>query len=171
MNNYNFTAQLDRAKRFLNRIQKPANNQIDFEDNLWSFFIHAWHVYDWIWYEFESKTGYTTKKKFKENLVTTYPHLAVCAGLANRIKHFELKDKSIQNVRHTRTNVTIHLAMLYVVTGENLNKRNLEQQAPRRTYEYFVTDNNNKVYNALDVAKNTISEWESIIKSLPAKAD
>jgi len=41
--------QLDRARRFLDRIEQSYEefgdmDPVDFQDNMWSFFQHCWHV-------------------------------------------------------------------------------------------------------------------------------
>ena len=40
--------QLDRARRFLDRMEAPCSNEVEFQDMVWAFFQNCWHVKDWI---------------------------------------------------------------------------------------------------------------------------
>jgi len=45
--------QLDRARRFLERIRRGYEgiedmDDVEFQDMVWSFFQHCWHVKDWL---------------------------------------------------------------------------------------------------------------------------
>ena len=46
-----YIEQIRRIERFLQRIDPPSKDhgsQVEYEDNLWSFFQNAWHLKDWI---------------------------------------------------------------------------------------------------------------------------
>ena len=40
--------QLDRARRFLDRIEQLAANDVEFQDMVWAFFQNGWHIKDWV---------------------------------------------------------------------------------------------------------------------------
>jgi hypothetical protein len=45
--------QLDRARRCLDSIEQSYEefgdmDPVDFQDNMWSFFQHCWHIKDWV---------------------------------------------------------------------------------------------------------------------------
>lgn len=162
MGSTDYYQQLNRAKRFLKRIEKPINNQTRCEDDLWSFFIHAQHVVDWICADLnysEEKEG-----KFKHELITKYPNLAICNDIANRTKHVIHKNPSSYVAKHKSTSVTIHVPMQYVITNEvtlpNSNKK------ARSSYKYIIADKDGNEYEAIELARNIIKDWGEIIRSL-----
>lgn len=47
--------QLDRARRFLERMERPVDDDgvdgmtdVDFQDMVWAFFQNCWHIKDWV---------------------------------------------------------------------------------------------------------------------------
>ena len=86
--------QLDRAKRYLIRIQKlyqgvfssTGHDKDAYDDDVISFFIHCYHIRDWIIHLNESAI---TKKQVDE-YINEHRALMICADLANGAKHCRL---------------------------------------------------------------------------------
>lgn len=82
---------LQRTVPFTGRDAELANVEdrvVHYEDGVWSFFIHCWHVRDWLKYD-------TTVDAAARNRALQAAEaslwLQVCADLANGRKHFELQ--------------------------------------------------------------------------------
>ena len=45
---HGYNAQLDRTRRFLERIEGEHKDDVAFQDIVWSFFQHCWHLKDWV---------------------------------------------------------------------------------------------------------------------------
>ena len=96
--------QFKRVERFLQRIDPPSKDhgsQVEYEDNLWSFFQNAWHLKDWIANDPE------IIKIDIENIVKKYHCLMICSDLANRTKHF--KNEKFNRLDAKFTNKHINL--------------------------------------------------------------
>lgn len=154
-----YQEQFKRVKRYLLKIDPPQSyhgDQVEYEDNLWSFFQNAWHLKDWI------KNDNSIKKIPIEKITSSYNSLKVCADLANRTKHHQLKTKRV-DAKHSRTDVTI----VVPIDLPDLLKRN-ERPAPiikakGSFYNYVINDNMGNNYNAIDLAKEIVKDWEEII--------
>lgn len=40
--------QLDRARKFFERVEGPCADDIECQNMVWSLFQHCWHVNDWL---------------------------------------------------------------------------------------------------------------------------
>jgi len=140
MGSYN--EQFERVKRLLKRIENQNRDQIDYEDDLWFFFQNAWHLKDWI--ENDASLSVATRNDI-EKICEAYPRIMICADLANRTKHSELTRKIRTGAKHTRTDVTIKIGI-----GSE--------------YKYTITDKDKTEYDALELAKGIVTDWEEIIK-------
>lgn len=141
MGNYN--EQFERVKRLLKRIENQNRSQIDYEDDLWFFFQSAWHLKDWI--ENDASLNVARRDDI-ERICEPYPRIMICADLANRTKHSELTRKIRADAKHTRTDVTIKIGI-----GSE--------------YRYTIANKDKAEYDALELAKGIVTDWEEIIKS------
>lgn len=137
----NHNQQFERVKRLLKRIENQNRNQIDYEDDLWFFFQNAWHLKDWI--ENDASLSAVTRNGI-EKICKAYPRIMICADLANRAKHSELTRKIRTDAKHTRTDVTIKIGI-----GSE--------------YRYIITNKDKTEYDALELAKEIVTDWEEII--------
>lgn len=85
--------QLERAERYLSKIRAvysgafaQSHDRLSYEDDLVSFFMHCYHVKDWIIRR--NKIGVTSKEV--EAFINSNRCLQVCADLSNGSKHCEL---------------------------------------------------------------------------------
>lgn len=45
---FGYQDQLERARRALERMHGPCSTDVEFQDSVWSFFQHCWHLHDWL---------------------------------------------------------------------------------------------------------------------------
>lgn len=142
--------QLDRVERYLSRIQQLDRPRDDYEDDLWSFFQNCWHLKDWI---INDKTA-----GVQANIVETeinsdsFPALKICADLANRSKHLELKNK--------RVDANIH-GDIAVAIGESLSG---SESSSAISYDYTVVFPDGSERPAIDVARQAVIDWTNLLK-------
>jgi len=147
--------QLERAKRFLNRIRQlyagegiPYEENKNHDDDVISFFIHCYHVKDWIINS--NKIGIS--KEEVEDYINNNEALRICADLCNGEKHFKLQ-------RNSRTGKQPHIASrnysnLYFTPESGL--------LPRITGSYKILSKDN-FYDALKLAEACIELWDAFI--------
>ncbi len=81
--NTGYRHQLDRARRFLERLDTAAN-EIEFQDMIWAFFQNCWHVKDWM------KHDPLVPELTKESVIARAHQsvaLMACRQLCNGTKH------------------------------------------------------------------------------------
>jgi|HubBroStandDraft_1064217.scaffolds.fasta_scaffold354682_1 hypothetical protein len=89
--------QLDRARRFLERVLSDYEglediNEIEFQDMMWSFFQHCWHIKDWL-----RNDPLASEAQKQVAIDMAHPAggaLLICRDLCNGTKHLRLKDPS-----------------------------------------------------------------------------
>lgn len=99
--------QLERARRYLKRIQKiysgvfssEGHDEEAYDDDVISFFIHCYHVRDWI---IQQDDAVVTGRQV-DAYIDSHLALKVCADLANGSKHYKL-------TRALRTGSQPHIA-------------------------------------------------------------
>jgi hypothetical protein len=106
--------------------------------DLYSFFLNCHELRDWL--AADKVSGMSRKKATKVIKGSTY--LRVCADLANRTKHAELKRHWID----TNTSPVPHDATVFVGTGKAAHR-----------WEIAAGD---ATYDALDLATNCVAVWE-----------
>lgn len=158
---YNFFSQLERVKRYFSKIRSTGKNQIDYEDDLMCFFINSWHLNDWVWNEIGNKLNFKNQKDFQTMLLKNYPNIAIAYDIANRRKHYLLKNPSPMNANY-KANVKVRLPMLYVLTTEK-DIRNQTQQVHGEYNYLIVSKDKDKEYDVLKLGKDIIKDWEKII--------
>ena len=82
-------ARVQRLYDRLNQLSvgKPAPVDAEAElDDTYSFFLHCYHLKDWL--KNDPSSGKTAQEI--ESLVTKIPDLALCADIANSVKHLTL---------------------------------------------------------------------------------
>ncbi|MEO0853618.1 MAG: hypothetical protein AAFY15_08960, partial [Cyanobacteria bacterium J06648_11] len=105
-NGTGFRDQLDRVERYLERVRNQNQSHTDYDDDLWSFFIHAWHLKDWV------KADEPLPSDARHRIVSEAENireLQICADLANRTKHLLLDRFSRHDSAPARRDVTIGL--------------------------------------------------------------
>ena len=148
-----YKEQLERVQRWLDRIEvqgwdrieyrdgfKEFLDRIQYEDFLWTFFQNCWHLKDWI------KNDDALPRNVCETVedeVKKFESLMICADLANRSKHLELK-----NIRRDARAI----AEIRLVVGESKISR-----------DYMVVLADGSKHPALDVARNAMKDWRTLL--------
>lgn len=156
-----YIEQFKRVKRYLDRID-PANkyhgDQLEFEDNLWSFFQNAWHLKDHI------KNDHSINHVQIESIVDSYHSLKICADVANRTKHRLLTKKNRVDANHISTHVKIIIPVSLEETLISKQKPYPTLKAEGSLYNYVIQDSSGLKYEAIDLAHQIVRDWEEIIE-------
>lgn len=145
-----YRQQLARVKRFLNRIEAPITDQVEYEDMLWAFFQNCWHLKDWI--TNDASAPQTLKDAVNREPVYV---LQLCADVANSSKHLKLWDKHPDGWHEAKASNDVNAFL-----GESLVPG---ETRVRFECSYFITDKTGVESPALEVAKAAVSEWENLI--------
>lgn len=154
-----YRAQYERIKRFLARVENFDSDQIDYEDDLWSFFIHCWTLKDWV-----RKSQHPLSKNI-ENEVKKYPSITICADLANRTKHLQSGKHERHGAIINKNNVTIYATTSYVHLGDQsscANNREIEQSG-HVEYDYIIETDTGETFSALKIARDAVKSWGIIL--------
>jgi len=164
-----YKEQFDRVKRYYKRIdpeKKDHGNQLDYEDNLWSFFQNAYHLKDWI------KNDDTIRINGDiEDIKKGYPCLVICGDIANRTKHLKLHCEK-EDAPHPRqgaklsgkdVNVCLPPAN-YKINDILRNKPVPISKGSTAIYNYRIIDSSGEEYNAINLAEQIIEAWTRIIE-------
>lgn len=155
-----YKEQLKKVKRFLNKIdpvQKYHGDQIEYEDNLWSFFQNAWHLKDHI------KNDESINQFPIESVVDTYLSLKICADLANRTKHLKLTKMNRVDAKHFGTDVKVVIPISLTEILSSDQKPYPIIKAAGSLYNYVIQDSSGAKYNAIELAHQIVKDWEEII--------
>ena len=162
MNEYK--QQYDRVVRYFSRLTNQNRSQIDYEDDLWAFFQNCWHLKDWIKNDLTipQNTGKIFEDKI-ENEVKKYKAIMIAADLANRSKHLTLKRQNRLDAKNTKKSVTVHVPpfRLNSKTGESHTDGECQSE-----YFYTIATEDGSEYDAFQIAKKAIADWDTIIKQL-----
>jgi hypothetical protein len=134
--------QLDRARRFLDRVEASLD-QVEFQDMMWSFFQHCWHVKDWVDHD-------PLASPAQKNNVIAQAHasapLQVCRDLCNGTKHLLHDQPTWTGARQEYVNTTI-------VPGQS------------SSLDCLIDDGQGTQMSGKDLARRCIAEWERIFQS------
>lgn len=150
--------QLDLAKRYLQRMENIYEGVCvsDFytrescDDDVTSFFIHCYHIKDWIIQLSKLKTP----PKHLDAYINSHKALMICADLANGSKHCKL-------TRSLRTAKQPH------ITGIQRQSTNIHSHEKKeKIRSKYTILNDTELYDALTLAKECISLWEAYMSDL-----
>ncbi|HDX8600571.1 TPA: hypothetical protein RQO23_003372 [Klebsiella oxytoca] len=153
--------QIERSKRYLNRIEKiysgifssSGHDKEDYDDDVVSFFIHCYHIRDWI---IELNT-LNIKSVQVDIFINKHQQLKICADLANGSKHCKLK-------RSLRTGRQPHIAAKQKETSTWYSGTGGGEVM---TCKYTILCDG-KLYDALQLARECIQLWDLYISELSA---
>lgn len=156
-----YVNQFERVKRYLVRFKQINDGKAHdhtsphYEDDVYAFFQNCYHLKDWI------KADPTCSNwGCVENLINTSPDLAICADLANALKHLSRirKMRSTENPSfagsHIQLNITddigghdsFHIAIVYKISTSSGD------------------------IDAFELAERCVAIWEDFINSNVAKS-
>jgi hypothetical protein len=78
---------MDRVCQFLDRVQGPHANDVEFQEAMWAFFQNCWHLKDWVDHD---PLASDAQKKAVLNKAHDSPLLKMCHDLCNGTKHLGL---------------------------------------------------------------------------------
>jgi len=151
--------QIERTERYLNRIrsfykgvQNPYHSINGFEDDVVSFFMHCYHIRDWVLHL--NKKG--LKNSDVDEYINSHIELRICADFCNGSKHCHL-------TKNKRTNSQPHLIVKNHI-GFDYASLNTEEFRPRTEKANFKIHSNGEVYDALELAEKCFSLWRCFVQ-------
>lgn len=144
--NTGYRHQLDRARRFLERVQRPVFedmeiqvDDVEFQDMMWSFFQNCWHVKDWVCND--PLVPSATKGAVVDMAHHLSPDLKMCQELCNGTKHLGMRP----GAKHKSTDTTYDFARGHV------------------EMDCVIDDGNGNEISGKELARRCIAEWERIL--------
>jgi hypothetical protein len=143
--NVGYRHQLDRVRRFLDRVEGPNANDVEFQDMMWAFFQNCWHLKDWV-------KNDPLASEVQKNSVIDQAHasalLGICRDLCNGTKHLGLDQNpsSGTGAAHHHINITIK-------PGES------------SSIDCVVDDGHGSLISGRKLARDCVKEWERILQS------
>ena len=156
-----YKEQFDRMNRLFLKIDPPTGDhgdQLNYEDNLWYFFQTAWHLKDWI------LNDSSIKDFGVEKIVENYHSLRMCADLANRSKHLTLTKHIREDAKPSGNDVTVFLTTAEIEYSDFINGKIPIGKSEKSIYTYYITDKTGTKYQAIELAKEIIKDWNEIIE-------
>lgn len=154
--------QLERARRYLERMRTvyagifaQSHDKDLYEDDVVSFFMHCYHVRDWILHL--NNVGVTSKEL--EEFINQHEEMRVCADLCNGAKHYRL-------TKTPRSGAKPHLG------GRNYRSSTwlTGGGGGEVVKAQFSIVTSNGVRDALEIAEKCMSLWDAYVKGLSARA-
>jgi hypothetical protein len=142
--------QLDRARRYLDRVESAASaldwamdfNEHAFQDDMWSLFQSCWHIKDWVRHDpvVQPSVKNAIKRQAERN-----PLLLMCHDICNGTKHLKLTTPRGGGARFESTEATHESGFLVGV-------------------DCWVDDGAGKRLSGKELARKCIAEWEQILQ-------
>lgn len=150
-----FLPQLHRASRYLNRIRamykgifsSTGHDPLSYEDDLISFFIHCYHIKDWVVQSGE------IEKRVAEEFINTQKALKICADICNGSKHF----KVIRSLRSGAQPKLAYKKLSYSTWLTGSGGGEVLQVG-------FVVSSNGLEIDALELAENCMDTWCAFLR-------
>jgi len=131
--------QFRRVKRYLARIEKKGATDDDIDD-LYSFFLHAWHLIDW------ASNDPTVSRTYDQIMADIPDSIHRCQDIANRTKHLAL-------TRPPRSTPTV-LRGIRLFAGID---------RPHETW-FSIEFPDRSQRDALDLAREVVRDWETVLR-------
>lgn len=148
--------QIDRTNRYLYRIREiyqgaysTSNDKEAYEDDVISFFMHCYHIRDWILHL--NKVGITEEEL--DSFIDDHYELRICADLCNGSKHCKL-------VRKTRSGRQPHIVgKTYSATTWATNPG--RDKFVKASYTILTSTG---IVDALSLAEKCMSLWTDFVE-------
>jgi hypothetical protein len=149
--NVGYRSQFDRARRFLDKVQTDWQdledvNEVEFQDVMWSFFQHCWHVKDWL----HNDPLASAAQKQAAIAMAHQPGgpLMICRDLCNGTKHLKLRDPG------SGVGASHQFIDMNIVPGQG-----------RFEIDCMIDDGHGNLISGKGLARDCIAEWERILSS------
>lgn len=152
-----YMRQLERTRRYLDRIAAiysgthPLRTYQHYEDEIASFFIHCYHIRDWL----IEHSCPSTRRQDVDKFIDQHDCLRICADYCNGQKHYKLQ-------RKTRTGEQPHLAYQTF----SVSHYTPESGIPPTYKATYKIVSQNKVYDVLEIAQGCVDLWAYYIARL-----
>lgn len=148
------SVQFNRAQRYVNRLRDGYQGReftrngenVEWEDDMYSTFIHIHHIRDWF---VDSELKKEAKKYTYENF-----HLKRCAWIANLWKHSEVLPSVPARVGRLPTFLTI--------TASNVPSLD-KPPTQRYPFVFEFSGNHTETFESLELAEGGLQAWETFI--------
>jgi hypothetical protein len=143
--NIGYRHQLDRVRRFLDRVEGPHASDVEFQDMMWAFFQNCWHLKDWVR---NDPLASEAQKKSIIDQAHASALLGISRDLCNGTKHLKLdrKPSSGAGAAHHHVSITI-------TPGES------------SSMDCMVEDGHGNLISGKQFAHDSVREWERILQS------
>ena len=152
--------QIERTRRYLNRLRSiyrgvphTQDNREYYTDDVYSFFIHCYHIRDWI----VQLNIVGVSEKDVDTFINAHKELRICADLCNGTKHCVL-------TRNMRTDRQPHLA------GKSFTSIGMPDQICTIKGKFRILSGN-EYHDALDIAESCMRLWDDFVASLKESAN
>jgi hypothetical protein len=142
--------QLDRARRFHDRVLRHFDdwddmNDVEFQDDMWSFFQHCWHVKDWVEHDPQLSPAQVAAVL---DMAYKSASLVVCQDLCCATKHLQLDHpRSGTGAGHSHVDTII------------------KPEQGRFEMDCIVDDGFGNKISGKQLARDCIAEWEGILQA------
>src|ERR1017187_7568493 len=136
--------QFARVMRLCGRRYAPQPNERQFQDDMFSFFMHCFHLQDWV--EGDPVAPKASKRKVRQALAQSklFP---ICRDIAVGSKHLHIADpKSGQVARYAYVEMTV------------------KTDDKRPDFDVIFDDGHGNALSGLALALNCANEWRLILK-------
>jgi len=146
--------QIERTRRYLDRIRKIYSgvpyqeNSEYYTDDVISFFVHCYHIHDWI----STLNTMGLSHQDIDAFINQHLELKICKGLCDGSKHCKL-------TRPMKTTDQPHIAVKEFISTKLNDKIHLTQGA-------FTIISDEKTYDALELAECCMKLWDNFIKEI-----
>ena len=152
-----YSEQYERMRRSYDRfreIKSRLTDKIssDYEDDVYAFFMHCYHLKDWVKNDTSVKTRMTNIGTDVERFISESEALSLCADLCNSLKRLELK-RSSGGERRTFGLKQYH-QRLGLGSGSSIR------------LEWLVERNVKPAIDAFELATECIAEWDKFLQRL-----
>lgn len=169
-----YLEQYRRVKRWLSRLE--VRNELplvsnedkdEYQDILLAFFQNCWHLKDWIRNDVGVPEGI---RDSIEGDIKAYENIMICADMANATKHLVL-DTQPRAGAARRIDCTVFLGTAFIGREPKKREETTSSHASSIIYNYLISveggtvTNKKGVYKPIDVARESVHEWEVYLKS------
>lgn len=131
--------QFARMKRYLDRMERREASD-DNTDDLYSFFLQAWHLVDW------TSNDPTIGRTYDQVLADIPNSIRSCRDIANYTKHFVL-DRPARSAPQTLRDITLFAGA---------------DRPSEVSFRFTFPDGSTK--DALTLAREVVADWEQLLK-------
>lgn len=158
-----FREQLARVERFLDRVRDQDRDSREYDDDLWSFFQHCYHLKDWI--KADPQVPQCIRDSVEQDL-DQCTSLRICADLANRTKHRVLTKRIRVGASPKSRNVSVRLKgalKLHARIAGSEHETKPQHVETESAVSHIIELNDGSEHVAQDVAEQAVRDWKALL--------